>query len=164
MGEEKWKILMSTLLQLLSKFCLKPAWSSEPCCWGWTGSFLDCSLWKPLILPGCQKKQHPSNSFSGWSNHQIMVTLAAICVRQWRPLTFYSRCSSNQMLTQRWCWADVWYKKDIVCRPPPMQPHTRTNALTAGGPSPKLQINQSNQREGSSAPRAPDSPRDPSGS
>lgn len=43
-----------------------------------------------------------------------------------------------------------------------MQPQSRTNALSAGGPSPKLQINQRNQCEGSSAPRAPDSPCDPS--
>lgn len=68
------------------------------------------------------------------------------------------------MLTQRWCWADVWYKEAIVGGPPPMLPHTHTNALTAGGPFPKnYRLTRAISVRALQLPRAPDSPHRPGG-
>lgn len=130
---------------------LKSGWWSDIHCNEWTGSWLgpSLSLWKLLILLGCQKKQHPSLSFSGWSNHQIMVTLAA-SIWQWKPSDLAGRIHRIKY----WHSADAEQMCDIrrtSCADHLLCNHPHSNALTAGGPSPKQQINRSNQRKGSSA-------------
>lgn len=111
-------------------------------------SFLDCAQSVKVSRPQCecQKKQHPSNSHT--------VTLAG-GTWPWKPLGSCLRCSLDPVLIQRWCLADVWYREDVVCGPPPTWPKSSTNALTAGGlslPPQKMQINWCNQSGGSWAP------------
>lgn len=92
----------------------------------WQASWTALSLWKSVSHPqrGCQKKQHPSNSHT--------VTLAG-GTWLWKPFGSCLCCSLDPMLIQRWCLADVWYREDVVCGPPPTWLKSSTNALTAGG-------------------------------
>lgn len=104
-------------------------WSLTTLCSEGLASFLDCAQSVKVSHPqrGCQKKQHPSNSHT--------VTLAGR-TWPWKPFGSCLCCSLDPMLIQRWCLADVWYREDVVCGPPPTWLKSSTNALTAGGPPP----------------------------